>query len=72
MRVRFGTVLDLLFEYGEHESSSVAHMPNVIRNFFYEEPERGCHRHEPHGRISVPCGERLDKVCLILHRILET
>ena len=36
MRVRFEMVLELLIEYGEHESSSVAHLPNVIRKFFIE------------------------------------
>ena len=31
MRVRFEMVLELLIEYGEHKSSSDAHLPNVIR-----------------------------------------
>ena len=31
MRVRFEMVLELRIEYGEHESSSDAHLPNVIQ-----------------------------------------
>ena len=31
MRVRFEMVLELLFEYGEHESSSDAHLSNMIQ-----------------------------------------